>query len=241
MAHTHTADISWQAQQPYSNQFEDVYFSTENGLLETEYVFLQANQLSQKWNDSALNTFTIIETGFGTGLNFLSAAALWQANAPNAAKLHFISIEKYPLTASQLTQALTAWPSLAPLTKQLIDAYANIDLSQYPQTVSIEPTPNVQLTLHLDDINHCITQMSEKADVWFLDGFAPSKNPDMWSEAFFNNMARLSHPHTSFSTFTCAGVVKRGLKQAGFKVSKYPGFGKKREMLIGQLRTNNAA
>lgn len=240
MPRLHAADISWQAQQPYSNQFEDVYFSSENGLLETEYVFLEANQLSQRWLNDDLNTFTIIETGFGTGLNFLSVAALWQLNAPKHAKLHFISIEKYPLTAEQLTQALAAWPSLAPLSTQLINAYAAINLKQYPQKISFEPLPNIQLTLHLDDVNHCIDNITEKADAWFLDGFAPSKNPDMWSTTLFHHMARLSYIETTFATFTCAGIVKRGLKQAGFKVSKYPGFGKKREMLIGHYLDHNA-
>jgi tRNA 5-methylaminomethyl-2-thiouridine biosynthesis bifunctional protein len=240
MPTSHTADISWQAQQPYSNQFDDVYFSTDNGLLETEYVFLAANRLPARWLESDLKAFTIIETGFGTGLNFLSAVALWQTTAPNNAKLHFISIEKYPLSAEQLTQALAAWPSLAPLSETLTKAYATIDLNSYPQTITIEPMPNIQLTLYLNDINQCIGDIKEQADAWFLDGFAPSKNPGMWNAALFSNMARLSHTHTTFSTFTCAGIVKRGLKEAGFKVNKHPGFGKKREMLIGQLNDTGA-
>jgi tRNA 5-methylaminomethyl-2-thiouridine biosynthesis bifunctional protein len=230
-----TANIAWQNNQPYSHQFNDVYFSSENGMLETEYVFLAGNQLHNRWQDVNLTHFTIIETGFGTGLNFLCAAQLWLTTAPIEAKLHFISIEKYPLSSQNLKQALALWPALSIVSKPLIDAYQQINLSSFPQVVTIKLRQNIELSFLIDDVTGCLHKIHHQADAWFLDGFAPSKNPDMWQKSLFNQMARLSHANTTFATFTSAGIVRRGLIEAGFIVKKQSGFGKKREMLLGQF------
>lgn len=216
--------------QPYSTIFQDVYYSSDNGLLETDYVFLQGNNLTSRWQQLATQTFTIIETGFGTGLNFLCAAQLWLNHAPKNASLHLISTEKYPLSLQEITGALQLWPTLNNLSGQFLAQYEMLINSDK----SIQLFDNrVQLTLLLGDATNSLTKITTPADAWFLDGFSPAKNPEIWQPALFAQMARLSKCNTTFATFTSAGMVKRGLQAVGFHVSKQAGFGKKREMLTG--------
>ncbi|MDD2832874.1 MAG: tRNA (5-methylaminomethyl-2-thiouridine)(34)-methyltransferase MnmD [Methylotenera sp.] len=223
------ATLEWKAGQPFASAFQDVYFSSDNGLLETEYVFLQGNDLAQRWQQPALESFTIAETGFGTGLNFLCAAKLWLETAPEAAMLNFISAEKYPLTLADIKTALQLWSQLDTWSTPLLAQYATLI-----HTGTIRLYDNrVQLTLMRGDACEQLRQRHDDADAWFLDGFSPAKNPDMWQAALFEQMARLSHAGSTFATFTSAGMVRRGLMSAGFKVSKRKGFGKKREMLHG--------
>lgn len=224
---------------PVSGVFDDVYFSNESGLDETQYVFLQNNQLPQRWSELAKQCFHVIETGFGTGLNFLvcwQAFRQFRAAHPTAScqQLHFSTFEKFPLTLDDLTQALTAWPTLAPLVAEL--------LAQYPKPFAgchrlQFDGGTVTLDLWLGDIkdNLPALPLANKADAWFLDGFAPSKNPDMWQDSLFSGMARLSQPGTTVATFTSAGLVRRGLQSAGFLVKKIKGFGRKREMAVGVI------
>lgn len=222
--------LEWHDGQPYSSQFQDVYFCTENGLAETEYVFLQGNNLSQRFSQLENNSFTIIETGFGTGLNFLCTVRLWLDNAPADTRLHFISTEKYPLTLAEMATSQQLWTELKSISEAL--------LAQYPDllngdTVSIFEN-RIQLNLLLGDANQMLSKLQMHADAWFLDGFAPAKNPEMWQPALFKQMAALSKiDTTTFATFTSASDVRRGLQSAGFTVNKRSGFGKKREMLIG--------
>ena len=226
------ANIEWRDGQPYACEFQDVYFSTDNGLLETDYVFLQGNDLATHWLKAALQTFNIAETGFGTGLNFLSAAKYWLEIAPQHAKLHFISVEKYPLNMQDIRTALNLWPQLNTVSEPFLAQYEN--LVSGTQGISLYNN-RVQLSLLIGDATECFSHINDEIDAWFLDGFAPSKNPDMWQAALFQQMARLSNPNTTFSTFTSAGDVRRGLINAGFEVSKRSGFGKKREMLTGRF------
>ena len=226
------AAITWRDNQPYSTHFDDVYFSSDDGLAETDFVFLQGNDLQNRWQTLPSKTFTIVETGFGTGLNFLSAVQLWLTTAPANAKLHFVSVEKYPLTLQEITQALQLWPQLNAVSQPFLAHYAKLLQTAQP----IELFNNrVAITLLLGDANEQLSQLHIKMDAWFLDGFAPSKNPDMWQPALFAQMARLSAPKSTFATFTSAGDVRRGLIAAGFAVQKRAGFGKKREMLHGQF------
>ncbi len=231
------AVIEWRDGQPYASAFQDVYFSTDHGLLETDYVFLQGNQLSQRWQSLQSNSFTIAETGFGTGLNFLAAAKLWLETAPKQAKLHYISVEKYPLSPLEMNNALSLWPSLAALSQALLQQYANLLNSTKTITMFDQ---RIQLTLLLGDATEAyetgyIAQINPVVDAWFLDGFAPAKNPDMWQAALFKNIALLSNTASTFATFTSASAVRRELSKAGFAVIKQAGFGKKREMLRGQF------
>ncbi|WP_237060571.1 bifunctional tRNA (5-methylaminomethyl-2-thiouridine)(34)-methyltransferase MnmD/FAD-dependent 5-carboxymethylaminomethyl-2-thiouridine(34) oxidoreductase MnmC [Microbulbifer sediminum] len=234
------ADILWREDgQPLSRAFDDVYFSSASGLDESRYVFLQQNGLGERWRHlPASATFTIGETGFGTGLNFLAARALWEETAPPDAHLHFISVEKYPLHPRDLPRALSLWPQLARYADQLVEAYPpllapgvhRLLFDRVSLTLVIGEASEAFRTLRLED-----PARDRQVDAWFLDGFAPSKNPAMWSEALFREISTLSHPEATFATFTCAGLVKRGLKEAGFGIEKVPGFGRKREMLRGRL------
>jgi len=223
--------IIWIDGKPHSRQFGDVYFSSDSGMDETEHVFLTHNQLQQRWQALKPSHFTIAETGFGTGLNFLCAWWLWNECAPSAARLHFVSIEKYPLSLADITQALSLWPQLAKQRDQLLAQYQWLSPGFHRLAFD---GGRIMLTLLIGDVNDMLPQLWANIDAWFLDGFAPAKNPEMWQQSLFNNMARLSHAETTFATFTSAGVVRRGLEAAGFAVNKVAGFGRKREMLCGQ-------
>lgn len=226
-----TAEIQWRDGQPYSTAFEDVYFSSDNGLLETEYVFISGNHLAPRWHSLKQPLFRIIETGFGTGLNFLCSVQQWLKHAPADAVLEFISVEKYPLQSADLQQALQQWPQLNDYSSVLLQHYDQLIAEGYCSLVN----GRIQLKLRLGDALQKLAELdtATPADAWFLDGFAPSKNPEMWQDTLFTQMARLSKSGTSFATFTSAGAVRRGLAAAGFQVNKQPGFGKKREMLTG--------
>ena len=232
------AQIKWQDGQPFSAQFNDVYFSSDDGLAETHYVFIDQNQLVERFKTLQSDHFTIAETGFGTGLNFLCAWQAWITHAPKNAKLHFISCEKYPITQHDLAIAQQQWPELQSLSDKLIKQYqlVNTDNNEF-----MLDSGRVKLTLLLGDANTALSTLNthhHQVDAWFLDGFAPSKNPEMWTDALFMQMAKLSYSTTTFATFTSASTVRRGLQQAGFTVNKLPGFGKKREMLAGYFKAD---
>lgn len=235
------ANIQWQSGQPVSEQFGDVYFSRDNGLAETHHVFIQHNGLPERWSTLKAAHFTVAETGFGTGLNFLCAWQAWLEHAPAQARLHFISCEKYPLSMADTKQALSYWPQLAPLSQQLIAQYDMLSPGFHRMSFD---DGRITLTLMIGDAAEMYQQLQAKVDAWFLDGFAPAKNPEMWQSSLFSQMARLSANNASFSTFTSAGIVKRGLVEAGFSVEKVSGYGSKREMLRGQFQgtsTHNTA
>ncbi|MDY0206997.1 MAG: bifunctional tRNA (5-methylaminomethyl-2-thiouridine)(34)-methyltransferase MnmD/FAD-dependent 5-carboxymethylaminomethyl-2-thiouridine(34) oxidoreductase MnmC [Pseudomonas sp.] len=232
MTETHHAQLNWDEHgQPVSNQFDDVYFSNASGLAESQHVFLQHNQLPERF--AALEnraTFVIGETGFGTGLNFLSAWQCFNEHAPAHTRLHFISVEKYPLQHSDLSQALALWPQLSELSEQLLEQYIAIHTGF--QHIQLDHG-RITLTLLIGDVLEMLQQVDGQIDAWFLDGFAPSKNPDMWNEQVFAQLARLATNNTTLATFTSAGFVRRGLIAAGFAMLRVPGFGRKREMLAG--------
>ncbi|ATZ66395.1 FAD-dependent oxidoreductase [Acinetobacter haemolyticus] len=231
-----TAELDWEMVDgidlPISKQFGDVYFSKDNGLLETRHVFLNGNDLSERL--SQLNDyqyFCVGETGFGTGLNILTLWQLWQQIRPNNhSHLHVISVEKFPLRRTDLIRALNAWPELAPLAQKLI--------AQYPLPIAgchrfSFPEERFSIDLWLGDAQDIFPNIpkTQAVNAWFLDGFAPSCNPDMWQENVLNNIVRLSDFGTTFASFSVAGVLKRGLKQHGIQISRPRGFGHKREML----------
>ncbi|HGF7148842.1 TPA: bifunctional tRNA (5-methylaminomethyl-2-thiouridine)(34)-methyltransferase MnmD/FAD-dependent 5-carboxymethylaminomethyl-2-thiouridine(34) oxidoreductase MnmC [Vibrio cholerae] len=236
------AQLGWNdAGTPVSDQFDDVYFSNVNGLAETRYVFLEQNHLPQRWHNDDQRRFVIAETGFGTGLNFL---AVWQAFVafreanPDAKlkELHFISFEKYPLSKSDLIQAHQAWPELAQFAQKLHKHYP-LAIPECQRIVLDDGL--VTLDLWFGDIKDCLpkvaTQEQGLVDAWFLDGFAPSKNPEMWNQDLFAGMAKLAKNGCTCATFTSAGFVRRGLIDAGFAMKKVKGFGTKREMIAGSL------
>ena len=232
------AVLEWRNGLPYSTQFDDVYFSAspdqpQHGLAETRYVFLQHNHLQQRWQNLPARQpshFVIVETGFGSGLNFLATLQLWRESAPAMAHLHFVSIEIAPFTLEDLQQAHAHFPELAEVSASLCRQYRLLQ----PGINQLElPEFSASLTLHIGDSAKVLPQLALIADAWFLDGFAPAKNPDMWQAPLFDCMNRCSRPGTTFATFTSAGFVRRHLLAAGFTVEKSAGFGAKREMLSG--------
>ncbi|MFQ1996077.1 bifunctional tRNA (5-methylaminomethyl-2-thiouridine)(34)-methyltransferase MnmD/FAD-dependent 5-carboxymethylaminomethyl-2-thiouridine(34) oxidoreductase MnmC [Aeromonas veronii] len=234
----HHARLDWnEAGTPVSSDFGDVYFSNDNGLGETRYVFLQQNRLPARFSHHDSDSFVIGETGFGTGLNFLATMQAFLEQAPqsgNGSRLHFISFEKYPLTQDDLRKALAAWPELDHLSQDLV--------AQWPLPVSgchrlHFAGGRIRLDLWFGDIKDMLPQVPHRTeglvDAWYLDGFSPAKNPEMWTQELFDGLARLARPDCSIATFTCAGFVRRGLIAAGFAMKKVKGHGSKREMLVG--------
>ena len=217
---------------PRSATFDDVYFDKEAGLAETRYVFLDHNRLASRFQTLSERNFTIAETGFGTGLNFLCALECFLEHASTSSWMHFVSVEKFPLSAGMLAQSLAMWPSLDTLANELIANYP--EQSHGMHRVEL-PHLRTTLTLWFGEASDGFSALNACVDAWFLDGFAPSKNPDMWSDELFQQIQRLSCPSTTFATFTAAGIVRRGLQSHGFDVQKVKGFGHKREMMIGQF------
>jgi tRNA 5-methylaminomethyl-2-thiouridine biosynthesis bifunctional protein len=222
------AQIEWNKGTPRSARFDDVYFSAGNGVEETRHVFLQHNELPQRWMES--DRFVIAETGFGTGLNFLVTLSAWLQSAPADACLHFISIERHPVSPEDIARLARQWPELESCTDELLQAYP----PPVPGMHLLELAGGrVRLLLMFDEVEHALGQINHEVDAWFLDGFAPSRNPEMWSERVFELIGRNTRVGGSFATYTASGAVRRGLSKAGFVVQKAEGFGDKRDMLKG--------
>lgn len=228
------AQLRWDGDTPEATQFGDIYFSRENGLEESRFVFLEGNKLCERWQQlPEKSSFTIGETGFGTGLNFLLAWQLWQQTAPPDAQLFFISTELFPLTRNDLERALSFWPELAPLAAQLLQQYPSLTPGFHWLRFA---DSRVTLLLLLGDANETLPQLNACAvDAWFLDGFAPAKNPQLWQEDFLCHIAALSKHGTTLATFTAAGQVRRDLAALGFHVGKTSGYGRKREMIVAEF------
>lgn len=266
------ASLEWSEGIPRSVQFNDIYFSPENGPAETDYVFVEQNQLRQRWQNLTEQTrFVIGETGFGSGLNFLYAAKLWLETAPSSARLHYLSTELYPLHPSDLQGVLKSWINLEGLSTEqprascenqpdntssylpelaltLLDGYPpplpgfhRITFADGRITLNLLYGDTVQQLGELLASDHPlfnslpVHQGLYGVDAWFLDGFAPAKNPGMWTTELFSLMASLSRPGCTFATFSAAGKVRRRLRQSGFEVETISGYGNKREMLKGSL------
>ncbi|WP_051207896.1 bifunctional tRNA (5-methylaminomethyl-2-thiouridine)(34)-methyltransferase MnmD/FAD-dependent 5-carboxymethylaminomethyl-2-thiouridine(34) oxidoreductase MnmC [Saccharospirillum impatiens] len=221
-----------EAGSPHCARFDDVYFSTDDGYLETDFVFLQGNDLAQRFARlTEYGHFTVAETGFGTGLSALATWELFEQTAPATARLTFISTERYPLSTLHIQQALQAWPLLTERVNRLVADYP----PRVPGFHLVELSDQVDLLLLFGDVNDTLAELSGQVDAWFLDGFTPSRNPAMWQPPLYQSMARLSHADTTFATFTSASQVQAGLRGAGFAITRKPGFGKKRQMLLGQF------
>ncbi|PNB50989.1 bifunctional tRNA (5-methylaminomethyl-2-thiouridine)(34)-methyltransferase MnmD/FAD-dependent 5-carboxymethylaminomethyl-2-thiouridine(34) oxidoreductase MnmC [Pseudomonas sp. GW456-12-10-14-LB2] len=228
------AQLDWDDQgRPRSRVFDDVYFSDQSGLDETRYVFLEQNRLAERFAAlSAGGRLVIGETGFGTGLNFLCAWQLFEQQAVAGARLHFVSVEKFPLSPADLQRALALWPDLKPFSDQLLKHY--VAIHQGFQRIVLD-NGRVTLTLLIGDALEQLPQLDGQIDAWFLDGFAPAKNPEMWTAELFAELARLAAPGSTISTFTSTGWVRRLLNAAGFKMKRTPGIGHKWEILRGEF------
>lgn len=230
---------------PVSDQFDDVYFSNQDGLAESQYVFQEGNQLWTRWVDFNQPHFTIAETGFGTGLNFFSVTQLFRQfreTYPHSPlkRLFFISFEKYPLQVAQLELAHQAYPQFAELSAQLHQHWLDPIVGCYRFHFA-ETTLDLWFGDIADNLPQLGDYMQNRVDAWFLDGFAPSKNPQMWNEALYNKMFFYTKPQGTFATFTAASAVRKGLENAGFEVHKRKGYGKKRECLHGIKTINNTS
>ncbi len=227
--------LSWKdGSKPFSDQFQDIYYADEDGLAESRYVFLEQNRLPDRF--SKTKTFVIGELGFGTGLNFFSTWDLWEKTEKiPEAQLHYFSCEKFPLTKNQIEKALSPWPELSELSEEFLKVYSDLPLGFH--TFHFE---DLRLTLLIGDVRSSLKQMEARVDAWFLDGFAPTKNEEMWSLETLSDVRRLSAPQASLATYTCAGFIRRNLISLGFQVEKVPGFGRKREMLRGGLKVTSS-
>ena len=213
--------ISWIDNRiPVSCKFNDSYYSIYGGLEETNFVFLSGNNLPGRFNDG----FHIAELGFGTGLNMLvSIEAFYKANIKGT--LNYTSFEKYPLEKSQAERALKSFPTLN----------KNFLLDQWSQKTFSVVSDRVIGTVIIGDARKTVEQWSGKADAWFLDGFSPSKNPELWEPNLLKNVAIKTKKNGTFATYTAAGAVRRNLSNSGFLVEKVTGFGRKRHMCKGTL------
>lgn len=239
------ASLYWQSDgTPVSELFEDIYFSSGEGLAETQHVFIGGNHLPERWQCFSQDSFVIGETGFGTGLNFLAVWAAFKTfrqehPAHPLKKLRFVSVEKFPVMPADLEKAYQRLPELSLLSQELISRYPKIEKGCHQVELG---NGEILLELWFSDVQEMMTKrislLNRKTypeiNAWFLDGFAPSKNPQMWQQSLFDNIAQQSKEGTSIATFTAAGFVRRGLISAGFNMKKAKGFGRKKDMLTGQ-------
>lgn len=207
---------------PVSRRFDDPYFSLGNGLAETRHVFLTGNNLPQRLRDG----FHIAELGFGTGLNMLATLIAW-AQKGGAGSVRFTSFEAYPLPAVDIARALRAFPEAYAVAAPFLDQWA-----QGAHRISLA---GLEVEVIVGDARDTLPNWAGQADAWFLDGFSPAKNPELWSTDLMAMVAAKTAAGGTFATYTAAGHVRRSLSAAGFAVSRQPGHGSKRHMSVGQL------
>jgi tRNA 5-methylaminomethyl-2-thiouridine biosynthesis bifunctional protein len=225
------AVIEIESQSVYNKRFDDIYFSAQGGLDEKRYVFIAGNRLPPRWqHKNTLDTFVIAEMGFGLGLNFLATWQEWDKHTEKKGTLHYITIEQYPVEARLIVQIKEWWPELGYYANQLLQHYHKIHVGE---VVRIEIAEDVVLTLLCGSVQAMLPHLNCPVDAWYLDGFSPAKNPDMWSEKVFDAMHANTRHQGTVATYTASSSVQRGLKLAGFDVQKTPGYGHKREMLTG--------
>jgi tRNA U34 5-methylaminomethyl-2-thiouridine-forming methyltransferase MnmC len=219
-----TATLNWRDDViPVSTRFDDPYFSLAGGLAETRHVFLGGNGLPARFAPG----FHVAELGFGTGLNLLATLMAWrEAGVPGV--LRYTSFEAYPMAAPDMARALSAFPDIASLAGPILDKWAA------GQTEIA--LPDLQVSIIIGDATTTLPAWSDTADAWYLDGFSPAKNPDLWADDLLHCVAKHTKPGGTFATYTAAGHVRRALSVAGFAVQRRAGFGTKRHMSTGALR-----
>ncbi|MFO7919245.1 MAG: tRNA (5-methylaminomethyl-2-thiouridine)(34)-methyltransferase MnmD [Nioella sp.] len=206
---------------PVSERFDDPYYSLENGLAEARHVFLDGNELPQRF----VPGFHIAELGFGTGLNLVAARLAWQA-AGLTGRLRFTSFEAFPMPPEDALRALAAFPEAAPFTADVAVLLTD------PEQPLVRD--DIEIRLVAGDARDTLPGWPDRADAWFLDGFSPARNPQLWGEALMAEVARHTAPGGSVATYTAAGDVRRALAKAGFDVTRTAGYGRKRHMTTGR-------
>lgn len=221
------AKLRWESNAlPVSTRFEDPYYSRQDGLAESRHVFLNGNDLETRFQRA--EAFHIAELGFGTGLNVLAAVALWNALGQKTT-LRITSFELYPLASEDMARALSIWPELSGLADELLCAWPSDEIM----------LPYARVSIVRGNVSQTLADWHGSVDAWFLDGFAPARNPEMWADPVLMEVGKHTKPTGTFATYSAAGAVRRGLAAAGFSVEKRPGFGSKREMLVGQKRSGD--
>lgn len=214
---------------PRSVKYDDIYHASAGGLEQCRHVFLDGNGLPGRWQSR--DAFTILETGFGCGLNFLATWAAWRDDPARCARLHFISVEKNPLSRDDLREIHRSWPTLAELSQRLLEQWPPLLPGFHRLNLD---GGRISLTLLFGDALALLGQLGARADAFFLDGFAPSKNADLWSPAVFRQIGRLAADCATAATWSVAALVRDGLRNAGFASNRQAGFGGKREMLVAR-------
>jgi len=214
---------------PVSVKFDDPFFSKQDGRAETRHVFIDGNNLPQRFDNCP--QFHIGELGFGTGLNFLETWSLWKKTRQKDQALHFVSIEAFPITEMEMERALKSWDDLGEQASTLLNKWADVR----KQRVLMDDQTTLQVLEC--DVVEALKRFPHSVDAWYLDGFSPSKNPDMWSEEVFQQLAAKTASAGTFATYTSAGWVRRNIEAAGFSAERVAGFGRKRHMTIGQLNS----
>ncbi|MCD9148030.1 tRNA (5-methylaminomethyl-2-thiouridine)(34)-methyltransferase MnmD [Pseudophaeobacter flagellatus] len=216
------ARLSWREERiPVSDQFDDPYFSIHDGLAETAHVFLGGNDLPARFAPD----YHVAELGFGTGLNMLATWRAWEESGQSGA-LRFTSFEAYPMALADMARALAAFPEIAPWASRFLDHWqgsGSCDLG------------TLRLEMIKGDARRSLPEWTGRANAWFLDGFSPAKNPELWQEDLLQQVAKHTAAGGSLATYTAAGFVRRGLEAAGFAVTRVPGFGRKRHMTKAML------
>lgn len=218
--HIQTATLTWRDDAlPVSTRFDDPYFSLENGLAETRHVFLAGNNLPARFTTG----FQIAELGFGTGLNMFATLIEWR-NAGLKTPLCFTSFEAYPMSAPDMDKALRAFPEVHAISAPFLNEWANGN--------RLIKTPDLIANIIIGDARTTLPNWNGKADAWFLDGFSPAKNPELWGEELLNEVGHHTTPNGTLATYTAAGFVRRNLAAGGFSVLRTTGYGRKRHMTI---------
>jgi tRNA U34 5-methylaminomethyl-2-thiouridine-forming methyltransferase MnmC len=228
MAELKRDELSWlEGDMPFSERFGDHFYSHADGRAECHHVFMGGNGLPERWNNAG--NFTIGELGFGTGLNFLETWRTWRACRGPDQVLDFVSFEAYPMEGAAIARALSRWPELAELAELLLEKWPA--LTDEPDRWAMDGQTG--LTVVAGEALNGVRNWNGKADAWYLDGFAPAKNPEMWSADLMQAVADRTQPGGTFASYTAAGWVRRNLQAAGFAVEKRPGHAGKREMICG--------
>ena len=217
-----SADLDWSGAVPVSRRFADPYYSLQDGLAEARHVFLAGNGLPHRFAPG----FAIAELGFGTGLNVLAAWQAWRAAGIDG-PLRVTSFERFPVSPDAMQAALVAFPELAALSAPLVGAWR-----QGRRQIALD---GLRLTVVEGDARRTLPRWDGAADAWFLDGFAPARNPELWEPALRAEVRRHARPGGSAATYSAAGEVRRALAAAGFTVERRPGFGRKRHMTAARL------
>ncbi len=218
------AEVAWNARRvPISTRFDDPYFSLDNGLAETRHTFLAGNELPARFAPG----FRVAELGFGTGLNMLATLIAFDGAQPGG-PLHYTSFEAYPMAVDDIAAALEAFPEARAVAGGFLEAWARGARRFRLGEMHIE--------VIVGDAREELPRWRGQADAWFLDGFSPAKNPELWGAELMAAVGEHTAPGGTFATYTAAGAVRRGLDAAGFAVERRPGFGRKRHMSVGAKR-----